>query len=83
MAMRSVLSRGGLFGLMEGNLRSSASSLRYMSDGRILNEEERARETVYIKKMEREKQEKLKKKLEQEKTEKEKAEKAGEDSSKK
>lgn len=49
MAMRSVLSRGRLFGLMEGNLRSSASSLRCMSDGRILGEEERAQETVYIK----------------------------------
>lgn len=48
--MRSVLSRGGLFGLLESNLRSSASSLRYLSgDGRILNEEERAQENVYIK----------------------------------
>lgn len=50
MAMRSVISRGGLFGLMEGNWRSSASSLRYFSDGsgRVLSEEERAKETVFI-----------------------------------
>ncbi|CAO2169985.1 unnamed protein product [Urochloa humidicola] len=43
---------------------------RLLSDGkgRVLNEEERAKESIYIQKMERERQEKLKKKLEQEKT---------------
>lgn len=50
MAMRSVVSRGGLCRLMDGNWLSSASSLRYFSDdkGRILSQEERAKETVYI-----------------------------------
>lgn len=50
MAMRSVVSRSGLCRLMEGgNWRSSGSGLRYSGDGRVLNEEERAQETVYIK----------------------------------
>nr|CAB3481735.1 unnamed protein product [Digitaria exilis]CAB3483812.1 unnamed protein product [Digitaria exilis] len=42
---------------------------RLLSDGkgRVLSEEERAKESIYIQKMERERQEKLKKKLEQEK----------------
>lgn len=49
MAMRSVVSRGGLGRLMEINWRTSASGLRYLSDsGRVLSEEERAKETVYI-----------------------------------
>lgn len=45
--MRFVVSRSGL---MEANLRSSSYSLRYFSDGkgRVLSEEERAKETVYI-----------------------------------
>lgn len=30
-------------------MRSSASGLRYSGDGRVLSEEERAQETVYIK----------------------------------
>ncbi|PIN14962.1 hypothetical protein CDL12_12406 [Handroanthus impetiginosus] len=78
MAMRSVVSRNGLCRLMEGKWRSSASSLRYFSDGkdRVLGEEERAKETVYIQKMERERLEKLKKKAEQEKAEKEKPDKS-------
>ncbi|KAG8390804.1 hypothetical protein BUALT_Bualt01G0121700 [Buddleja alternifolia] len=48
MSMRFVVLR--LSRLMEGKWRSSASSLRYFSDdkGRILSEEERAKETVYI-----------------------------------
>ncbi|GFP88836.1 hypothetical protein PHJA_001027300 [Phtheirospermum japonicum] len=77
MAMRSVVSRSELCRLMEGSWRSSASSLRYFSDGkgRVLGEEERAQETVYIQKMEREKMEKLKKKAEQEKAEKDKSDK--------
>ncbi|KAI3458817.1 hypothetical protein Pfo_015480 [Paulownia fortunei] len=84
MAMRSVVSRIGLCHLMEGNWRSSASSLRYFSDGkgRVLNEEERAKETVFIQKMERERLEKMKKKAEQEKSEKEKSDKAGEEANK-
>ncbi|KAL8527311.1 hypothetical protein ACS0TY_005254 [Phlomoides rotata] len=62
---------------MEGNSRLAASSLCYFSEskGRILSEEERAKETVYIQKMEREKMEKLKKKAEKEKATKEKADK--------
>ncbi|CAA3005202.1 uncharacterized transmembrane DDB_G0293028 isoform X1 [Olea europaea subsp. europaea] len=80
MAMRSVVSRGGLGRLMEINWRTSASGLRYLSDsGRVLSEEERAKETVYIQKMERERLEKLKKKKEKEKAEKERAEKKAEE----
>ncbi|EPS69222.1 hypothetical protein M569_05546 [Genlisea aurea] len=73
-------SSGGLCRLMKGiECRSSSSSLRYLSDGkgRVLSEEELAKETVYIQKLEREKQEKLKKK-EKEKAEKEKADQAAE-----
>ncbi|KAE9451253.1 hypothetical protein C3L33_16835, partial [Rhododendron williamsianum] len=60
--------------LMEAQRRPG---LRYLSDsrGRILGEEERAAENVYIQKMEREKLEKLRQKAEKEKVEKEKAEK--------
>ncbi|KAL3838174.1 hypothetical protein ACJIZ3_022765 [Penstemon smallii] len=81
MAMRSVVSRSGLFRMMDGNSRSYASGLRYFSDskGRVLGEEELAQETVYIKKMEKEKMEKLKKKTEQEKLEKEKSDKKAEE----
>ncbi|KAJ3675110.1 hypothetical protein LUZ60_004152 [Juncus effusus] len=58
---------------MEGVFGGRAS--RYFSDGkgRILSEEERAKETVYIQKMERERSEKLRKKAEKEKAEAEKA----------
>ncbi|KAL7107943.1 hypothetical protein ABFS82_06G084400 [Erythranthe guttata] len=79
MALRSVVSRSELCRLMESSWRSSASGIRYFSDGkgRVLGEEERAQETVYIQKMERERLEKLKKKAEQEKSEKEKSDKAG------
>ncbi|GER51200.1 serine hydroxymethyltransferase [Striga asiatica] len=70
----SVMGSKAVCGLMEGN---RPSSLRYFSDdkGRVLSEEERAKETVYIQKMERERMEKLKKKAEQEKAEKEKSDK--------
>ncbi|KAH6802432.1 F1F0-ATPase inhibitor protein [Perilla frutescens var. frutescens] len=75
MAMRSVVWRGGLCGLVECSLRSSAYSLRYLSDdrGRIFSEEERAKETVFIKKMEKERLEKQKKMAELEKAVKEKS----------
>ncbi|XP_059309593.1 uncharacterized protein At2g27730, mitochondrial-like [Lycium ferocissimum] len=76
MAMRSVVSSSGLRRLMEGGGRSSVSGLRYFSDkGRILSEEERAKETVYIQKMERERMEKARKKAEKERAEREKADK--------
>lgn len=51
MAMRSVVSFNGLRRLMEGaNVahRSSVSGLRCFSDGKILGEEERAQENIYI-----------------------------------
>lgn len=51
MSMRSVVSGSALGRLMETNRRlSSTSGLRYFSDdkGRILSEEERAKENVYI-----------------------------------
>uniref|UniRef100_A0A0D9XAV5 ATPase inhibitor n=1 Tax=Leersia perrieri TaxID=77586 RepID=A0A0D9XAV5_9ORYZ len=74
MAMRSALTS------LPARLRSPAPAaasggMRLMSDGkgRVLSEEERAKESVYIQKMERERQEKLKKKLEQEKAEADKA----------
>lgn len=59
---------------MEGGAsRSSSLFPRYFSDGnkgRVLSEEERAKETVYIQKMERERLEKMKKKVDKEKSEK-------------
>ncbi|KAG8087632.1 hypothetical protein GUJ93_ZPchr0010g11044 [Zizania palustris] len=71
MAMRSALT------YLPARLRSpspaaaASGGWRLMSDGkgRVLSEEERAKESVYIQKMEKERQEKLKKKLEQEKAE--------------
>ncbi|XP_039139042.1 uncharacterized protein At2g27730, mitochondrial isoform X1 [Dioscorea cayenensis subsp. rotundata] len=53
---------------------TSRSSFRFFSDdrGRILSEEEKAAENVYIQKMEREKMEKMKKKAEKEQAEAEK-----------
>ncbi|XP_009592762.1 uncharacterized protein LOC107769057 isoform X2 [Nicotiana tabacum] len=84
MAMKSVVSRPGLRRLMETSSvaqRSSISGLRYFSDGkgRVLGEEERAQETIYIQKMERERLEKAKQKAEREKAEKEKADKKAEE----
>ncbi|PUZ52692.1 hypothetical protein GQ55_6G289700 [Panicum hallii var. hallii] len=68
MAMRSALTS------LPARLRAPSAAAapaarRLLSDGkgRVLSEEERAKESVYIQKMERERQEKLKKKLEQEK----------------
>ncbi|RLM49057.1 uncharacterized protein C2845_PMPSC055707 [Panicum miliaceum] len=49
------------------NPREGARRLLSDGKGRVLSEEERAKESIYIQKMERERQEKLKKKLEQEK----------------
>lgn len=72
MATRSVVLRSGLGRLMEGAYRSSSiSAYRYFSDdkGRILSEEERAKENVYIQKWERERLEKQKLKAEKEKAE--------------
>ncbi|XP_031107926.1 uncharacterized protein At2g27730, mitochondrial [Ipomoea triloba] len=89
MSMRSLALRTGLRGLMEGTPsgagRSSVSGLRYFSDstGRILSEEERAKENVYIQKMERERLEKLKKKAEKEKAEREKSGKIAEEEAQK
>ncbi|XP_016552105.1 putative uncharacterized transmembrane protein DDB_G0293028 isoform X2 [Capsicum annuum] len=78
MGMRSVVSSSGIRRLMEGGSgRSTISGLKYFSDnkGRILSEEERAKETVYIQKMERERMEKARLKAEKERAEREKADK--------
>ncbi|PON70299.1 F1F0-ATPase inhibitor protein [Parasponia andersonii] len=79
MAMRSALRLTGLTRSME----TTRAATRYFSDGKgkILSEEERAAENIYIQKMERERLEKLKKKAEKEKAEKEKehADKTGTD----
>lgn len=51
MAMRSVVSRSELGRLMDSNRRlASSSGFRYFSDGkgRVLSEEERARENVFV-----------------------------------
>ncbi|CAK9183352.1 unnamed protein product [Ilex paraguariensis] len=50
MAMRSVVSRISFRRFMETSRKSTSAGLRYFSDGkgRILSEEERAKETVYI-----------------------------------
>ncbi|XP_040993717.1 uncharacterized protein At2g27730, mitochondrial-like [Juglans microcarpa x Juglans regia] len=78
MAMRSVLSR--VSASVSRSMELTRGTTRYFSDGkgRVLGEEERAAENVYIKKMEKERLEKLK-----QKTEKEKAEKAKENGDKK
>ncbi|XP_062091748.1 uncharacterized protein At2g27730, mitochondrial [Humulus lupulus] len=71
MAMRSVLARATA---LTRSMETTRGATRYFSDGKgkILSEEERAAENVYIQKMEREKMEKLKKKAEKEKAQKEK-----------
>lgn len=84
MALRSVVSLTGLRRLTDGSSpvgRSSAMSLRCFSDGsgRVLSEEERAKETVYIQKMEKERLEKKKKAEEKAKAEGEKSGKSKED----
>ncbi|XP_012065741.1 uncharacterized protein At2g27730, mitochondrial isoform X2 [Jatropha curcas] len=70
MATRLAISRLGITRSME----STRGATRYFSDGkgRVLSEEERAAENVYIQKMERERLEKLKQKAEKEKAAKEK-----------
>uniref|UniRef100_A0A2N9IAB5 ATPase inhibitor n=1 Tax=Fagus sylvatica TaxID=28930 RepID=A0A2N9IAB5_FAGSY len=75
MRMRSVLSRVSVS--LTRPMDSTRGATRYFSDdkGRVLSEEERAAETVYIQKMEREKLEKQRKKADKEKAEKEKADK--------
>ncbi|KAJ9540142.1 hypothetical protein OSB04_026648 [Centaurea solstitialis] len=75
MAMRTttIISRSPrLLHLIRSS--NSRSSLRFFSDqGRVLEDEERARENLYVKKMEKEKLEKQKQKLEgKEKADKEK-----------
>ncbi|KAI5575520.1 hypothetical protein POPTR_010G240401v4 [Populus trichocarpa] len=72
MATRSALSRLSLITIR--SMKSTRGATRYFSDGkgRVLSEEERAAENVYIQKMERERLEKLKLKQEKEKAEKEK-----------
>ncbi|KAK4403957.1 hypothetical protein Sango_0764300 [Sesamum angolense] len=79
MAMRCVVSRGVVCRLAEGNWQKSKLCCFSDDRGRVLSEEERAKETVYIQKMERERMEKLKKKkAEQDKAEKEKSDKKAE-----
>ncbi|XP_065847842.1 uncharacterized protein At2g27730, mitochondrial [Euphorbia lathyris] len=56
------------------SMQSTRAASRYFSDGkgRVLSEEERAAETVYIQKMERERLEKMRQKAEKERAEKQK-----------
>ncbi|KAF5777816.1 hypothetical protein HanPI659440_Chr12g0459051 [Helianthus annuus] len=78
MAMRSTMTSRASLLLRAMDSSSSRSSYRFFSDqGRVLSEEERAAENVYIKKMEKERLEKQKLKAEKEKAkaEKENAEK--------
>ncbi|KAK9153656.1 hypothetical protein Sjap_001136 [Stephania japonica] len=79
MAMKSLARRVSLIREMEGSRRMIP---RYFSDGkgRVLSEEERAAENVYIQKMERERLEKQKARAEKERAaaEKEKSEKKSE-----
>ncbi|KAG2672430.1 hypothetical protein I3760_13G040500 [Carya illinoinensis] len=84
MAVRSALSRIRFSLTVTRSMESSRGATRYFGEGkgRILSEEERAAENVYIQKMEREKLEKLKRKAEKEKAEKEMAEKAKENTEK-
>ncbi|CAL5014116.1 unnamed protein product [Urochloa decumbens] len=70
MAMRSALtSLPARLRAPSAPAAAAAGGRRLLSDGkgRVLSEEERAKESVYIQ-MERERQEKLKKKIEQEKS---------------
>ncbi|XP_057550802.1 uncharacterized protein At2g27730, mitochondrial [Amaranthus tricolor] len=78
MAMRSVArmaSSSSLRRVVEGVSPRASFFACYSSDGRggrVLSEEERAKETVYIQKMEKERLEKLKQKADKEKAQKEK-----------
>ncbi|XP_008787624.1 uncharacterized protein LOC103705611 [Phoenix dactylifera] len=71
--LRLLLARPGAMEGVVGGARGGAP--RYFSEGtgRILSEEERAKEAVYIQKMERERLEKLRRKLEKERMESEKS----------
>uniref|UniRef100_A0A7N0RC83 Mitochondrial ATPase inhibitor n=1 Tax=Kalanchoe fedtschenkoi TaxID=63787 RepID=A0A7N0RC83_KALFE len=76
MAARSLASRAlTATRLMDSTRRAAPAATRFFGDGRVLSEEERAKETVYIQKMERERLEKLKKKAEKEQAEKDDADK--------
>ncbi|KAJ0563526.1 hypothetical protein HanRHA438_Chr07g0310551 [Helianthus annuus] len=74
MAMRSII-----ISRAHPLLSNARSARRFLSDqggGRVLEDEERARENLYVKKMEKEKLEKQKQKLEEkEKTDKDKSDK--------
>ncbi|KAL9994480.1 hypothetical protein Hdeb2414_s0904g00959611 [Helianthus debilis subsp. tardiflorus] len=75
MAMRSII-----ISRAHPLLSNARSAPRFLSDqgggGRVLEDEERARENLYVKKMEKEKLEKQKQKLEEkEKTDKDKSDK--------
>ncbi|XP_061363965.1 uncharacterized protein LOC133307471 [Gastrolobium bilobum] len=59
MAMRSVLSRGLVTRSMDSTTRGAFTRF-YSEKGRVLSEEEQAKENVYIQKWEREKLEKQK-----------------------
>ncbi|EEF46603.1 uncharacterized protein At2g27730, mitochondrial [Ricinus communis] len=87
MAPRFALTRLGITRTMfPTHGGATTTKTRYFSDGkgRVLSEEERAAENVYIQKMERERLEKLKQKADKEKAEKNKesAEKKAEESHK-
>ncbi|BAF24412.1 uncharacterized LOC4346312 isoform 1 [Oryza sativa Japonica Group] len=71
MAMRSALTSLPLRLRSPAPVAAACGGMRLMSDGkgRVLSEEERAKENVYVQKMERERMEKRKKKLEKEKAE--------------
>ncbi|XP_010031288.1 uncharacterized protein At2g27730, mitochondrial [Eucalyptus grandis] len=71
MAMRSAASRASAI-RVAGPARVGATRLFSAGKGKILGEEERAAENVFIQKMERERLEKMKHKAEKEKAEKEK-----------
>ncbi|KAG4984597.1 hypothetical protein AAZX31_10G263900 [Glycine max] len=69
MAMRSWVSRGSVTRLMDSANRGAFS--RFFSDkGRVLSEEEQAKENVYIQKWERERLEKQKQQAEKTKADK-------------
>ncbi|XP_027367224.1 uncharacterized protein At2g27730, mitochondrial [Abrus precatorius] len=71
MAMRSVVSRGSATRSMDSTTRGAFS--RFFSDkGRVLSEEEQAKENVYIQKWERERLEKQKQQSDKAKAEKDK-----------
>ncbi|KAL7614697.1 uncharacterized protein At2g27730, mitochondrial [Lactuca sativa] len=66
MAMRSIIiSRSHSLLHLKHSSNSNLRLLRLFSDqGRVLDDEERARENLYVKKMEKEKLEKQKQKME-------------------